>query len=232
MLAVDLLTMEFKQICRIDSPATPAAVSALQSQKSSVASSDHTSTSSNGDSGYHSDHGGYHHGAESSEANIGKTVCSADENECLASLSNQDSKSELHFETISTSDFVSKFVGQDSNFECERTVCMSGTDVNANHKCSTQTKQCDVELVPHQNEMNSCPSCVNLHSNTTAAVNLSQNDVEDDFNCATVPSHFPSKSSESSQISDNAISTAVQELALNIEFCLMFGYKPSQVRII
>ena len=207
--------------------------SSNMAKKSPVEANERKSSSnSNGDSGYHSDLSGYHKGDDS--------VTDYEK----AALKNAASTDELHSSDHS-GDYISTIKIVSRKNSC--TAASHGAAHDLGHQSevvsaseSIAAKHSSSYVTSNNGAIKSCSTCT--HSNydffetnhvTTTAVNstnLDCNFQEMAHIYTTVTSYLPMKATSSYHSNeDQLLKTAVHDLALKIEFCLMFGYTIAQV---
>ena len=249
--------MDINQSCPSDScNSSNATVPATSKQPPAESSERKSSSSCNGDSGYHSDLSGYHKGGESLKVTAEK---SAETSEKDIELSNNLSDgTENHFSSSSRS--ASRLCNGTGHLEMqdaespETKLKVSETIGSDSSKCKA-VKHCDSYLIntsiQNNGAVQSRSSCVSSHTNqgvfsaydshfdgTPASSSPGASCIQHDCSlqesqqflskAASSPC-LPRKSVETLQSNDD-FKTLLQDLALKIEFCLVFGYTASQVR--
>ena len=181
-----------------------------------------SSSNSNGDSGYHSDIGGYK--GEDSVDNEYELILT--ENSEFTDEQHVDDHSLQYSSQTNTSSRNAPSSGATTN-DCENNSATDNT--SANCKAATQH---NIYVASSNGAIKSCSSCTlsnydsfeNMHVTATT-----ESSIPHDCSLQEASVVYTSIKTINSYHPKDDLKSIVQDLALKIEFCLMFGYTVSQV---
>jgi len=221
--------MDSKQSVTDDSVASSTSISNTAKKTPVEINERKSSDNSNSDSGYHSDLSGYHKGDGSlGEDYDSKLVVN---NEKPADQQHNVEVSGDYKPANKSASRICSSSAAAHEHDCQSEIVSTSDSISAKHFNSYVTS--------NKGAIKSCSTCV--HSNyddsfeskhlTSPAVSSLNSDCtvsETADVYTTVASYLPMKSISSFHANDD-LKTTVQDLALKIEFCVMFGYTLAQV---